>query len=298
MKRVFGMITTAPSTPYTRVSLESFFHHTPLAQHDRFFLIDNDGGWKESDDPQVTVIRNAAPRSFAENANQLVRCALEAEAGLTLLNNDLVFTPQWSEPLDASHDAILSPLSNREVQYMTSVAVAKNGNILSSKLFTTPLHLDDYTENREAFDYVSAVHRRHATGYHPVYMLPFFCVKIPYWVLTTVGIFDEGFTPAGGEDYDYCVRAHLEGIPIQFALQSYVLHFGGKSTWSGVENPEARRAREGGFCSRFREKWGEHLYDLIFTETTEKRLPLAEIQQAHERGDIATVVRALAALPR
>ena len=99
-----------------------------------------------------------------------------------------------------------------------------------------------------------------------MYVLPFFCVRIPQQVAQAVGNFDERFGKAGGEDYDYCLRAYLAGFSVQFALRSYLLHFGGKSTYSGAESDVEQTAREEKFRSEFRQKWGDGLADLILRE--------------------------------
>src|SRR5690349_5034859 len=108
---LFGMITTSASRHYTPVALRSFLAHTPLAAGDRLVLIDNDGDFELPADvssERITIVRAAAPQSFARNANVLLGEARSAGADLFLLNNDLVFTPGWLEPLTADRHALTS----------------------------------------------------------------------------------------------------------------------------------------------------------------------------------------------
>ena len=56
-----------------------------------------------------TLVRHETPRSFAANANLLLAAARAKSADLFLLNNDLVFTNGWLEPLLTDRRALLSP---------------------------------------------------------------------------------------------------------------------------------------------------------------------------------------------
>src|SRR5690606_14022156 len=114
----FGMMTTAASCAYTPVALRSFFAHTTLAEGDRLVLVDNDGDFElPTNVPagRVTLVRPERPQSFARNANLLLAEARRSGADLLLLNNDLVFTSGWLDPLLADRRALLSPMSNAEL---------------------------------------------------------------------------------------------------------------------------------------------------------------------------------------
>jgi GT2 family glycosyltransferase len=98
-------------------------------------------------------------------------------------------------------------------------------------------------------------------------ILPFFCVKIPYAVYSRVGPMDENFGRGSAEDSDYCLRAWLAGFEVRHALQSYVLHFGGKSSWAGETKRESEE-RMKKFRELFEKKWGAALADLVLNENT------------------------------
>jgi GT2 family glycosyltransferase len=89
--------------------------------------------------------------------------------------------------------------------------------------------------------------------------MPFYCFRLPRRVYATIGRFDEGFGRGGGEDVDYRVRAYLAGFETYLALESYILHFQGKSTWQGGETTPEQRARELEYRTHFRRKWGDEL---------------------------------------
>src|SRR5262245_2991416 len=117
--RVFAMITTQHSWEYTGHALESFFRTTRLEPGEKLALIDNDGSVSKVrglPNPAVEVIANPAPKSFAANGNMMIERAAAAKADLFFLNNDLIFTEGWLEPLLITQPALLSPLSNREVR--------------------------------------------------------------------------------------------------------------------------------------------------------------------------------------
>lgn len=289
------MVSTRPSLDYTRLAVDSFFSTTTLDPEDKFVLIDNDGSLQgEPWLPSSCEVRpNSAPRGFAANFNTLIVDALDRSADLYLLNNDLVFTAGWSEPLRVDADAILSPLSNREVQYAHSIVVPKTGHVVDLTVFTPQFSLDQFRGHESAFAAIAEAHRRACEGYLAVYVVPFFCAKVPLAVLRAVGLLDERYGRGGGEDFDYCLRSHLAGFPVAFAVNSYVLHFGGKSSWSGVETNDEQSARERHFREVFRSKWGAQLFELILREDSTVLDTTAEMNQLDRSGKLGEVVQRL-----
>ncbi|RMG44187.1 MAG: hypothetical protein D6719_02340, partial [Candidatus Dadabacteria bacterium] len=207
--KVFGMVTTASSAQYTPLALESFFKNTCLDRRDLFFLIDNDG----SLDPaviepyeHVNLIVNPEPLSFSANANIVVEAADRYLADLYFLNNDVIFSRDWLSPLQDPRPRILSPLSNREIQYT-----------LEDMKLHMVMPLEHYLGKEETFDKIAEIHKTNYQGYLQVICLPFFAIKIPLEVIKAVGFFDENFGKGGGEDYDYCLRAYLAGYSVAYA---------------------------------------------------------------------------------
>lgn len=295
--RIFAMVTTAKSRAYTRPALESFFRNTPLNDEDCFYLIDNDGRFTERSSlpsSKIEVVVNSSPLGFAANVNQMLALAEKPQADLFFLNNDVIFTSNWLQPLLIDSKALLSPLCNREVQYSLAVVVHKTQD--TSKLYSLPMvtTLDEFTGNEYALEAIAEAHQQRNQGYWAVYHLPFFCIKIPNAVHSTLGRFDESFGRGGGEDYDYCLRARLAGFSVEYALQSYLLHFGGKSTYSGAESESAQLEREKLFFARFKEKWGERLHDVLLKEQSERIYEIPENRELEKSGRLNEVIRNLA----
>jgi hypothetical protein len=255
--------------------------HTKLRSDDQVILIDNDGAYTELPAgcrDRVAVRINETPRSFAANVNQTLDLARPLQADVVFLNNDLIFSKGWFQPLEGREAAVVSPLSNAEIQYSEGGLECRLG-----------INLEDYLGKENAFREIVRKHRKRVQGYLKVLTLPFFAVKIPYAVYEAVGPLDESFGVGGGEDKDYCVRCYQHGIEARFALSSYVLHFQGKSTWRGPETREETETRDRFYSRRFREKWGEALFRLmIFNEV--KGLP-AELQGLYEQREYEKLIR-------
>lgn len=286
---LFGMITTAASRRYTPVALRSFFEHTPLDEGDHLVLIDNDGDFavpKEIPSDRVTVFRPKQPQSFARNANVLLAYARKSGADLFLMNNDLVFTSGWLEPLATDRRSLSSPVSNAQIG-------GRAGMLATSPV----MDLDDYTGREAELEAIAQHNRTSASGYQRVASLAFFCIKIPRAVYETVGDFDERFGKGGGEDRDYAVRAWQAGIPQEYARASYVLHFQGQSTWRGPETSEEQAQRDAHYTEAFRKKWGAALayaflggdWNLFRTDRT--------LAQLLDEGDFTSLVQRLRKKP-
>lgn len=270
---LFGLIHTQASSLYTPYALDSFFECTPLRDDDQLILIENDSSTVETArfGSRVQVLRSERPQSFAENGNILIQQALKRSTDLVFMNNDLYFTPGWLEPILADSESILSPLSNRELQYT-----------LDPLKTAVSMELTDLLPHLTLLPKIVEIHRQRSQGYMRVLILPFFCVRIPLAALHAIGSFDTDFGKGGAEDYDYCLRAVLSDIPVKYALNSYIIHFGGKSTWSGAETAEQQRNREERFHHVFREKWGERLWQLALGVESEASLTLDDFPELKE----------------
>lgn len=281
------MITTRHSAQYTPYALQSFFQNTPTQPTDKIFLIDNDSTWNSEDSKSyspLTVIKNSKPKGFSENVNTIMARAVEERADLYFLNNDLIFTPGWIDPLLTSEPSILSPLSNREVQYTQNGFTWQN--------FCS---LEDYLPRMSDLQEIVQRHKDSNKGYRSVISLPFFCVKIPFIVASEVGYLDESFGRGGAEDDDYCLRTYLKGFEVKYALGSYLLHFSGRSTWAGAESKSETEARCMKFRETFREKWGEPLFDLLLNQNNAVIESSPDLRTAATSGNIKKIVQILSA---
>ena len=279
------MVSTKRSLAYTPHALRSFFLHTQFGSDDRFILIDNDGVVPDAllaEFPNVECVIPKAPRGFAANMNAAMRRAAESKSTLYFLNNDLIFTPGWREIVDAAGEVLSSPCSNREVQCE-----------YGAFRFERSLSLDHYRAHVSEFEAMVRAHRaRVSPGFLKLFLLPFFCIRVPYSVYSRVGMIDESFGLGGAEDGDYCLRAALEEIPLVMTRHSLILHFSGKSTWDGGESDAERDARCAKYQKRFVEKWGPRLANLVIGYH-QNVLDSEDLKGAVEKGNFKYVVEEL-----
>lgn len=283
--KIFAMISTRSSERYTPYAIDTFFSSTKLATGDRFILIDNDASFMVGNDLAhypIEVVKNSSPLGFAANMNGILSQAVSNRADVVLLNNDVIFTPDWYSHASGDERTIVSPLSSREVRYS-----------LGSFEATNPMELSQYLGNEHNLRTIAQRHSTLQSGRMGVLVVPFFASRIPLRIIESVGLLDEKFGRGGGEDYDYCLRAILNGFAVEFELSSYVLHFGGKSSWSGAETTEARGDREKIFLSYFQEKWGEQLFRVIMKEEISIIENNPELSEFIQKGDFASVVQRL-----
>jgi len=244
--KYFCMIHTEKSKEYTYKAIESFIKHTKFTEVDKFFLIDNDNSFVG--EPQgIEIVKNQSPKSFAENINQILKNAIENNSDFVLLSNDIIFTPNWLEPL-IGNDSINIPISNQQVTAKTD------------KFELKPLmDLSDYIGNEVELDIIS---NRITTEYsltEQPKVIPYYCFYLPYTISSKVGLFDENFGLAGGEDIDYRLRAELEGFETKIITKSFLLHFMGKSTWRGGETDIEISERNQKYYQYFISKWGNDM---------------------------------------
>lgn len=280
---VFAMVSTRHSTRYTDYAISTFIEHTKIRKDDQVILIDNDHSYQtlpEKCRPLVKVTINLTPLSFAANVNRIMELARVEKADIVFLNNDLVFSPGWLEPLRPRGAFLTCPLTNVELPKPEEDFPCKYS-----------MDLEDYLGHERQFLQVTERHRKKFSGYLKVMSLPFSAIKIPYEVYSVVGQLDETFGAGGGEDQDYCIRCYEQGFEIRYALGSYLLHFHGRSTWRGAETPEETAARDRAYTERFRQKWGQALLE-VFILNNLKNLP-DDVRAAHEKGDFRYLVQRL-----
>ena len=252
------MVTLKSSHDYTNYAIDSFFKNTKLNNSDKFILIDNDGCEldKFSNYKKIKIIKNKFPMSFAKNVNQSINYALKNKKDLIFLNNDIIFTKNWVQPLNLNSKSISIPVSNQMFSYESDC-----GNL---KLKPT-MNLKDFNKNYVLLDEIVTKHikkyklQQKAQGL----LMPFFCFKIPYQILNEVGNFDEIFVH-GAEDVDYRIRCAKKGYEVYFILDSYLLHFHGKSSWDGVETNKQTEARNKLYTESFLKKWEKDLTQILF----------------------------------
>jgi GT2 family glycosyltransferase len=250
---IYGMITTAKSSEYTTIALDSFFANTKLFENnDQFVLIDNDYYSYTKVTHNVTIIRNKRPLSFAENVNQLIQLAVKSKTSLFFLSNDIYFPKNWDKYLSL-HDNdnyITVPSCNQTHIY------EHNGWISQS----TCTYKDFVPDTVDQIAEYHIEHNKH-NGVYTDRLIPLYCMHIPLKILQNVGEFDINYGKAGAEDVDYRIRALISGYKTIYQTSSWLLHFHGKSTWE-KETEKEIQDRNKIYTQYFVRKWGKAMCDL------------------------------------
>ncbi len=264
---IFAFLHCSHSAAYTAVTLESFFRYTPLSAADQVLVLDNDGDFK-SNDARLEVLRTNG-QTFAQNVNVVLWRALQEHTAAYCCNNDLLFTRGWREPLEQMGNCLATPVHHHNVP---SVTAAK---VVVPRSFDIEFYRQHEAALREFCDRTPELLTRRRV--ERVWFPSFSCVRIPAEIIGRLGPLDERFRN-GGEDGDYVLRAHLQGIECVVPQNSFVFHFGGKSTYNidpGHTKKTASKTwvaapldERDEFVSReFTAKWGRTVTELFAFKT-------------------------------
>lgn len=250
MSALYGIVSTKNSENYTTVALKSFFENTVLTSDDHVVVIDNDGSIEPS--KNFDLISRSHPQSFAANVNCLMAMADANNQDLVFLSNDIYFPPKWNLQLTINQDAIILPTCNQTHTY------EHNG------FRVQPSMTLDQTVDYSTIDQIALYHCKQSVDkVYQSLLMPFYAFKIEKKIYKKIGYFDTSFGVAGAEDVDYRIRAAKLDIPVLYTGNSWLLHFGGKSTWDGAETPEQTVKRDHIYKTAFAKKWGTDLASLL-----------------------------------
>ena len=282
------MVTVKNTNYYTDYALKSFFKNTPINDDDDFFLIDNDGceTSKFSTYGKIKIIKNNHPLNFAENVNQIIDIAIKNKKDLIFLTNDLVFTEDWIKPVLLNSSDISIPSNNQIFQYQSDCGNLKLKVTMDSK---------DFNEN---YDLLNDIVKKHKKKFKPnqkfqTLLMPFSCFKIPYNILNQVGYLDASYGTGGGEDIDYRIRCTIKGYDVNFLLDSYLLHFHGRSTW-GIETRKQMEERNKKYTEVFLKKWGQDMTQiLILRNNFSNILSNRGLEDLFKKGKFSELIKSL-----
>ena len=282
------MITVKNTNFYTELALKSFFKNTNVNDEDEFILIDNDGCNlnKFSIYNKIKIIKNTKPLSFAANVNQIIDIAKKVKKDLIFLTNDIIFTKDWVNPLLINDETVSIPSNNQIFQYSSEC-----GNL---KLKTT-MRFEDFNENYKLLDRIVEDHKKKfkAGQKFKTLLMPFFCFKVPYKILCDVGHLDTSYGNGGGEDVDYRIRCTKKGYDVNFLLDSYLLHFNGRSTW-GIETREQTEKRNKLYTQFFLKKWGTNMTQVfILRKDFNNILQEKKLENLFKRGQFNEIIKKL-----
>ena len=283
------MVTMKSSNHYTALAIKSFFECTSLEDGDEFLLINNDEGSTNHffTYKKIKIIQNKNPLSFAENVNIGIKVAKKDKKNLVFLNNDIIFTVNWFEPLKKISNFISIPTNNQLFGYKTDCA---------NLILKATMKLKDFDEN---YSLLTSIVEKHKKKFNPgqkfqTSLMPFFCFKLPYEILNEVGYFDKSFGQGGGEDVDYRIRCAKNGYEVNFVLESYLLHFHGKSTWDGYETTFQTEKRNKTYTEVFLKKWGNDLTQLfILRKNFSNILKEKNLEELFKKGKFGDLIRKL-----
>jgi len=287
MSNVFAMVTVKSSNFYTAYALETFFKCTKMNSADEFFLIDNDGCEinKFSHYDRIKFIKNKRPLNFAENVNQIIDIAIKVKKNLVFLTNDIIFTKDWIKPVLANSKSVSMPSNNQIFPHQSTC-----GNL---KLKVT-MNLKDFNEKFNLLDDIVEIHKKKFKPHQEfqTLLMPFYCFKVPYNILLEVGHLDTSFGNGGGEDIDYRIRCAMKGYEVNFLLDSYLLHFHGKSTWDGPETKYQTEERNRLYTETFLKKWGYDMTQIfILRKDFNSLLEKKGLEDLFKKGQFGELIR-------
>ena len=202
--------------PLTQAMVASLQATMPAGLEHEIILVDDgstDGTreWLATLRPPFRVVLNERNLGYAVANNR--GAALARGEILALLNNDLVLTPVWLEPMLATH---------RSLGARAGLIGNVQRDVLSGKIDHAGIfiNLKGKPQHQRAFpDEFS----HFFTTVYPVDALTGACALIERALWQQLGGFDEGYVN-GCEDVDLCFRARAAGRINAIALRSWVYH--------------------------------------------------------------------------
>ena len=155
------------------------------------------------------------------------------------------------------------------------------------------MNFNDFNENYKELEEIVEEHKKKfkKNQQYQTLLMPFFCFKIPYKILSEVGYFDTSYGTGGGEDVDYRIRSTLKNYEVNFILDSYLLHFHGKSTWA-VETLEQTKKRNEAYIKVFLKKWGNEINQIfIIRKNFSHILEEKNLQILYKKGRFGDLIR-------
>ena len=189
----------------------------------------------------------------------------------SLLNSNIIISKQTSKDILDKIKSSIKENKSKKIIFNDHYNYSINENNFfyedecgNLKLNAT-MTFEDFNENYDLLNNIVEQHKKKFKRNLKFQglLMPFYCFKVPYKILCEVGYFDKSFGIGGGEDIDYRIRCAIKGYEINFLLESYILHFHGKSTWDGAETKFQTEIRNEIYIKAFKKKWGSEMTQLF-----------------------------------
>lgn len=226
----------------TKPFLDSIYKYTDSFD---LILVDNgstDGTTEylknfEKEHSNLKVIYNKENLGYSKANNQGLKLALKSKYEyIGLLNNDILFTPQWLENTLKVFDS--DP----------QIGMAAPRDAGRRKFFRKKISAENYLEH-----YKDRL-KRFKEPYKYVLEPLFCCVIVKRAVVDKIGLMDENYTPAFWEDQDYIMRMFYAGFSAATSNRSFIFH-NHSTTSSSVKTEIYERNREYFFKKHPLGKW-------------------------------------------
>ncbi len=228
----------------TKPFLESLYKYTDTEIFD-LIVIDNgsNDGTKEylksfeKEHSNLKVIYNTENLGYSKANNQGIEVALKSDYEyIGLLNNDILFTPNWLEDTLKIFD------------YDSQLGMVAPRDAGRRKFFKKKLTSDNYINYYK--DYLNKFTKPYKQVLEPL----FCCVLVKREVIEKIGLMDVNYTPAFWEDQDYIMRTFYAGYSMATSNISFIFH-NHSTTSSAISKEIYEKNREYFFKKHPLGKW-------------------------------------------
>lgn len=203
----------------------------------------------------TVVYHQEARMSFAEAINKGMSLAPEETTHYLIFNDDAILSEYCLKNMLESlgdEKALMNPYSNCDKGWLhnDSLKIIKDDKILDMYPGMSLNQVEYFLEAIKTYNPASNQKQKIETPF-----CAFYCTLIPKQVWDDVGLINMGFSN-GGEDADYCYRAHKLGYKTYWNKSSFCFHFGGKSRKVSQDEDPHRHEIEDNFNNNLlRQRW-------------------------------------------
>jgi GT2 family glycosyltransferase len=181
--------------------------------------------------PHIAVF-NGKNEGFVKATN--TGLALSTAPYVVLLNNDVVFTPQWLPRLlqwaeKFPHVGIIGSLTSPSRSWQSISSLAERN--LGTPKFEGFAPMPEYPGDEYAVEYADRIAMTYKGKYQDwCGMVAFFCTLIKREVFADIGFLSEDYGMGFADDDDFCLRARMAGWKCLLAWDTFVVHKH-RATW-------------------------------------------------------------------